>query len=127
MHVLKARIHSYLDYAAIVFLFLAPSLFSLDGTPATLLYSVALAYLALVLLTAYPGGAVRVIPFTVHGAIEFVTAIALIASPWLFQFAADGIARNLFVILGASLFVVWLITDYRAADAAHYGKHAAHH
>ena len=127
MHSLKPRLHSYLDYAAIVFLFLAPSLFSLDGTPATLLYSVAIAYLGLVLLTAYPGGALRVIPFTIHGAIEFITAIGLIASPWLFQFAADGIARNLFVILGASLFVVWLVTDYRAADMAHYGRHAAHH
>lgn len=127
MHALKPRLHSYLDYAAIIFLFLAPSLFSLDGTPATLLYSVAVAYLGLVLLTAYPGGAVRVIPFTVHGAVEFATAIGLIASPWLFQFAADGIARNLFVILGASLFVVWLVTDYRAADTAHYGRPAAHH
>lgn len=127
MHALKPRIHSYLDYAAIIFLFVAPSLFSLSGTPAALLYSLAVAYLGLVLLTAYPGGAVRIIPFTVHGAIEFAVAIALMAAPWAFQFAADGIARNLFVVLGASLFVVWLMTDYRAADMAPYRRHAAHH
>lgn len=126
MHALKPRIHSYLDYAAIVFLFLAPSLFGLTGTPATLAYAVGLAYLGLVVLTAYPGGALRIIPFTVHGTIEFITAFALIASPWILNFAGDATARNLFVAMGAMLFVVWMVTDYRAADAAEYGSHAAH-
>lgn len=96
------------------------------GTPATLAYAVGLAYLGLVVLTAYPGGAIRIIPFTVHGTIEFITAFALIASPWALGFAGDTTARNLFVAMGAMLFVVWMVSDYRAADAAQYGSHAAH-
>lgn len=127
MHAIKPRIDSYFDYAAILFLFLAPGIFGLADTPATLAYVLAIAYLGLAILTAYPGGAFRLIPFTVHGVIEFITAVGLIASPWALNFAADATARNFFVIVGASLFALWLVTDYRAGDAAHYGRPAAHH
>ena len=127
MHALKPRVHSYLDYAAIVFLFLAPGPIGLVGIAATLAYVLAITYLALALLTAYPGGAFKIVPFTVHGVIEFIAAAALIASPWALNFAADSTARNFFVIVGASLFAVWLVTDYRAGDVTPYSRPAAHH
>lgn len=125
MHTLKARTHGYLDYAAILFLFLMPSLFDLVGTPASLTYGLAIGYLALVLLTAYPLGVLKVIPFSIHGAIEFALAIGLMAAPWMFRFADDGAARNLYVALGVVLFVVWLITDYTGEESAH--RTALHH
>lgn len=46
------------------------------------------------------------------------------ASPWALGFAT---ARNLFMVVGEMLFGVWLVSDYRAADPAHYGRHAEHH
>lgn len=63
-------------------------------------------------------GVVKLIPFTVHGAIEFVIAIALVAMPWLLGFANQPAARNFYVGSGVVVFIVWLITDYKAAEFA---------
>lgn len=127
MHILKARTHGYLDYAAILFLFLMPSLFDLTGTPASLAYGLAIGYVALVALTAYPLGLFKLIPFSIHGAVEFALAIGLAAAPWMFRFAGEPVARNLYVALGAILFVVWLVTDYRTAADSSLHRTAAHH
>lgn len=63
-------------------------------------------------------GVVTLIPFTVHGAIEFVIAIALVAMPWLRGFANQAAARNFYVGSGVVVFIVWLITDYKTAEFA---------
>lgn len=117
MKILSPRVHGYLDYLAVLYFLAAPSLFGFTGLPATVFYVVAAAYLVLTLLTAYPLGVVKAIPFPLHGGIELLTGIALIALPWILGFAnTDEIARNLYVASGAALFVLWLVSDYRTAD-----------
>lgn len=126
MHILKSRPHGYLDYAAILFLFVMPSLFDLVGPAVSLTYGVAVLYLAMVLLTAYPAGVFKLIPFYIHGAIEFALAIGMIVAPWALRFADDPVARGLYVGLGIGLFLVWLVTDYRGAES-HERLHGAAH
>lgn len=54
----------------------------------------------------------RIIPTRVHGYIDYLFGILLIASPWLFGFAVGGVAQWLPVVLGASVIVYSLLTDY---------------
>ena len=68
------------------------------------------------LLTRYPLGALRIIPFPTHGSIEFFTAAGLCALPWLGGFENLPMSRMFFLGSGMSLFSLWLITDYRGAE-----------
>jgi hypothetical protein len=115
MKYLNPRVHGYIDYIAILFLFLAPSIIGFSGLPATLFYVLGIAYLAMVLLTAYPLGLVKLIPFPVHGIVEIVAAIGLVLLPWIAGFAENDPARNTYLFAGIVLFLVWLTTDYKAA------------
>ncbi len=115
MKYLSPRVHGYIDYVAILFLFVAPSVIGFSGLPATLFYVIGVAYLAMVLLTAYPLGLVKLIPFPIHGIVEIVAAIAFVLLPWVTGFANNGAARNTYLLVGIVLFLVWLTTDYKAA------------
>jgi len=72
--------------------------------------------LGLVLFTAYPLGAVKLVPFTVHGAIELILAPVLAILPWLARFSDMPVERNFFLVMAAALAGVWLVTDYKAAE-----------
>ncbi len=111
---LAPRPHGYIDYLVVLAFVLAPSLFDFSDPAATTCYIVAGAHLMLSLLTAYPLGVIKAIPFPVHGMLELLIAPLLILLPWLVGFSGDEAARNWFVALGIAVFLVWLTTDYRA-------------
>jgi hypothetical protein len=113
MKILNSNIHGILDYAVVVAFAIAPAVLGLGGLPAIISYALAAIHLLLTLVTAFPLGAVKIVPLRVHGAIEFVVSIALLALPWLLNFASDMTARNFYVGAGILIFAVWLITDYR--------------
>jgi hypothetical protein len=54
----------------------------------------------------------RVIPTRIHGVIDYLTGVLLIASPWLFGFADGGAAQWVPIILGALVILQSLVTDY---------------
>lgn len=54
----------------------------------------------------------RFIPTRIHGWMDYITGALLIAAPWLFGFANDGIETWLPVILGASVILYSLFTAY---------------
>ena len=116
MKILSPRIHGYLDYLVVAALALAPMLFGFAGTPAVLCYVLAVAQLGMSLMTAYPLGLKPLIPFTVHGGIELAVTFVLLAAPWVFRFSADLPARTFFLFAGVVLGIVYLTTDYKAAD-----------
>ncbi len=115
MKILSPRVHGYLDYLVVALLFLAPSLFGFTGIAATICYVLAPVQLVMSLLTAYPLGVAKMIPFPVHGGVEIVTSVGLLAAPWLFGFSAFDAARNFFIIAGVGLGLVWAMTNYVAA------------
>ena len=115
MKVLSPSAHGVLDYMTVIFFALAPFLFELQGTYATVCYVLAGGYLLITLLTDFPLGVMRVIPFPVHGSFELVSGPVFIIAPWLFGFADDNpTARNLFVASGLVFLVVWFLTDWKA-------------
>lgn len=133
MKLLSPQIHGMVDYLLGVLFIVAPFWLNFVSPLAQIIsLAVGASVLLLSLLTRYPLGVLRVIPFTVHGAIEFIAAIALIAMPWLAGFDGVPPARNFFVGAGVALFAVWMTTDYKAADLlmpGHLGRrhHDPHH
>ncbi len=57
------------------------------------------------------------IPLRIHNILDYVIAAVLIFTPYLLGFSSLNAARNVFGILGVSLAVYSLITDYRYSIA----------
>jgi len=116
MKILNPRVHGYLDYVLVALFLLAPTLFGMSSVPSIISYALAAIHFTETILTAFPLGLVSLLPFTVHGAIEFLISFILIAMPWIAGFASEAAARNFFIGAGILIFVVWLTTDYKAAQ-----------
>jgi hypothetical protein len=54
----------------------------------------------------------RFLPTKIHGVLDYMTGLLLIASPWLLDFADDGPATWIPVILGISAILYSLFTNY---------------
>ncbi len=121
MKFLSPKIHGYLDYAVTLLLAIAPTLFDFNREASAISWTLAVVYLALSLVTAYPLGIFKAIPFSIHGSIELIISPLLVATPWIVGFTDHSNSRNFFIVAGVALFFVWLTTDYKAADIA-YGK-----
>lgn len=113
---MSPKAHGFLDYGSVAILLLAPSVFGFGGLPAGLCYFFAVALLGLSLITAYPLSLAKVVPFPVHGGIEGVSAVLFVLAPFLLGFSDVPAARNFFIIAGVSLGVLFLVTNYVAAE-----------
>ena len=129
MRFVSPRVHGVLDYLFGVLFLFAPFWFNFASQVAKVSSMVFGAALLLIsLLTRYPLGLVRVVPFPVHGGVELVAALALIALPWIGGFEAAMTSRNFFVATGIVLFALWATTDYKAAEETRpstFGRGAA--
>jgi hypothetical protein len=54
----------------------------------------------------------RFIPTRVHGFLDYIVGVALIAAPWIFQFSDNTAATVVPVVLGIGLILYSLLTDY---------------
>jgi hypothetical protein len=54
----------------------------------------------------------KIIPRKMHGLLDYVVGVVLIAAPWLFGFADDGPATYIPVALGAGALVYSILTNY---------------
>lgn len=115
MKILDPKIHGILDYAVVVAFAVAPSVVGLAGLTAAISYALAAIHLLLTLVTDFPLGVAKIVPLRVHGAIELIVSLALVALPWILNFSSDATARLFYVVAGVLIFAVWLITDYRSA------------
>jgi hypothetical protein len=115
MKLFNARVHRILDFVTVVILVLTPIVAGLGGLIALVLFLLAAVHLILTLATRFPGGG-GVVSFWIHGVIELVVSIALVGAPFFFGFGPGSPARRAYVFLGALIFLVWLLTDYREAS-----------
>lgn len=53
-----------------------------------------------------------IIPTRIHGILDYLVGVILIAAPWIFGFADEGAAMWVPVVIGAGLIVYALLTDY---------------
>jgi hypothetical protein len=117
LKVLSPSVHGVLDYAVVAGFAAAPAIFGFSRVPATLAWVLAGVHLLVTLATAFPLGAVKLIPFPVHGVLETVVAVGLLALPWIGGFAAETAARNFYIGAGVVVLVVVALTNYRSEPA----------
>ena len=111
MTILSHRLHGTLDYATVLFLALAPTLFGLTGGTAYLAYGLAGAHLTVTVLTAFPLGVVALISPNLHAAVELVVGTSLLAAPWLAPGLFAG-GQVFFTVVGGVVLGFWAVTDY---------------
>lgn len=99
---ISRREHGWTDYSYIPGVLAAPRLvgFADDSTPARLTRAFAGAIAVSSFFTRAEWGAVKVMPYTAHLALDAGVGALALAAPWLFGFADDRRARNTFLAMG---------------------------
>ena len=59
----------------------------------------------------------RFLPTRVHGFLDYIVGVALIAAPWIFQFSEYRAATVVPIVLGIGLILYSLLTDYELGIA----------
>ena len=73
--------------------------------------------LAVSMLTKYPLGVVKVLPFTVHSAGDYLAAALLVLSPFVLNFHNSETGLTAFyIVAGIAVLAVSLITNYQYSD-----------
>ncbi len=117
--VLPAWLHAIADYAVGIAL-IAVALVAADSGKA-LAAGVVIGSVVLVvsLLTRYPLGLIKVLPFKVHSAGDYLAAALLLVSPFALGFRSSEVGISLFYIgAGIAVLAVSLITNYQYGPAA---------
>src|SRR4051794_9000543 len=114
VRLLPAWLHAIADYAVAALLILVPIVAGgSDKAVATgIVVGVVVAIVSM--LTKYPLGVVKVLPFTVHSAGDYLAAALLIAGPFVLSFndSDTGLAA-FYVAAGVAVLAVSLITNYQ--------------
>ncbi|MBD3583075.1 hypothetical protein HC229_11205 [Flavobacterium sp. D33] len=113
---ITTKMHGILDYL-VAGLFIA--LPFLGGWDTTAVYSRIFFVLAAItivysLVTKYETSLVKLIPFRIHLAIDFISGILLISSPWLLGFADEMYLPH--VVLGVVEILVVVMTVAKAEE-----------
>ena len=113
-------LHVVIEYGVGVLTIVAPFLFSFDSTAAKLLsVLVGLGILVLAVMTDAPTGVARSLPVASHVVLDYVLALFLIVSPFVFGFADDDDAATaFFIFLGAAYVMLAVLTRYRGPKPA---------
>jgi hypothetical protein len=70
------------------------------------------------MLTRYPLGVAKVLPFPVHSAGDYLAAVLLVAAPFALNFRdGDSGLSAFYLVAGASVLAVSLITNYQYSPA----------
>jgi hypothetical protein len=111
MGIIPPNVHRILDFLLVILFALAPTLFHITGNTRMLAYALAVIHLLMTLATQFPGSARRPIPFHVHGIIDFVVGLLLIAIPLVRHWTFD--ARKFYLGMGIAIVVIAALTRFR--------------
>jgi SPW repeat len=111
---LPAWFHAIADYAVAAALIVVPAIAGGSDEAVAAGIVIGVVVLAVSMLTRYPLGVVKVLPFTVHSAGDYLAAALLVASPWALSFTdTDGGLSAFYVVAGLAVLAVSLITNYQ--------------
>ena len=118
IRLLPARLHAIADYAvggALIALALIVG--GTAGATATGIV-VGATVLGVSMLTNYPLGVAKVLPFTVHSAGDYLAATLLLVAPFTLHFNhTDSGLTALYIVAGIAVTAVSLITNYQYSGA----------
>ena len=124
-----AWLHGIGDYGAGIALIVVALI--VGGTDKAVLTGVVLGavVLAVSLVTRYPLGAVKAVPFPVHSAGDYLGALLLILAPFVLDFSDSDPGLTVFyVVVGVVVALLSLVTDYQdpritLGESAHEPHH----
>ena len=111
---LPAWFHAAADYGVGALLIIVA--LAVGGSTGAVATGVAVGAVVLVvsMLTRYPLGVLKVLPFTVHSAGDYLAAALLIAAPFALNFTTSDPGLSIFYVLGGvAVLAVSLITNYQ--------------
>jgi len=114
IRLLPAWFHAIADYAVAALLIVVPIVAGGSRLAVATGVTVGIVVTVVSALTRYPLGVVKVLPFTVHSAGDYLAAALLVIAP--FALAYTGTDRGLSVFYaaaGAAVLAVSLITNYQ--------------
>jgi hypothetical protein len=117
---ISPKMHGVIDYTTSSAVAMAPKALKLPAPAAAVCYGLGAGYTALSMLTRYPAGAKKVIPFKAHGIAEAAIGMALPFVPQMLGMKkGKGAkrARMLFYGLTAFTGVVAALTDWNSRQA----------
>jgi hypothetical protein len=117
VRLLPAWLHAVADYAVAASLILVA--LAVGGSDEAVATGVVVGIVVAVvsMLTRYPLGVVKVLPFTVHSAGDYLAAALLIGAPFALDFrTTDGGLSAFYIMAGLAVLAVSLITNYQYSD-----------
>jgi hypothetical protein len=105
--------HGILDYALAILLFLGPSIAGFAGTKATWAYVFGGVLFAMAILTRYPLGIVKIVGLAIHGFVELLLILCVLAAPWYGNFIGGVTSPRFYWTIGVMMLVLWFLTDFR--------------
>jgi hypothetical protein len=115
---LPAWLHAIADYAVGILLIVVA--LAVGGSNAAVATGVVVGAVVLVvsMLTRYPLGVVKVLPFTVHSAGDYLAAALLIIAPFALSFSSSDTGLTVvYLAAGVAVLGVSLITNYQYSPA----------
>jgi hypothetical protein len=114
---LPAWLHAIADYAVATSLIVVAA--AVGGNDKAVATGIVVGVVVLIvsMLTKYPLGVAKVLPFTVHAAGDYAAAALLIGAPFALDFrTTDGGLAAFYVVAGLAVLAVSLVTNYQYGD-----------
>ena len=123
---LPAWLHAVADYAVGGLLIIVAIAVGGEGVAVATGVVVGAVVLAVSMLTKYPLGVVKVLPFTVHSLGDYLAAALLIVSPFALGYTdTDGGLSVFYVVAGVAVLAVSLITNYQYSPKREWATETA--
>ena len=117
VRLLPAWFHAIADYAVGALLIVVAIAVGGTGVAVATGVVVGAVVLAVSMLTRYPLGVWRVLPFTVHSAGDYLAAALLVLAPFVLGFTdTDGGLSAFYVVGGLAVLAVSLVTNYQYSE-----------
>jgi hypothetical protein len=111
---LPAWFHAIADYAVGITLIVVALAVGGSGAAVAAGVVVGAVVLLVSMLTRYPLGVAKVLPFTVHSAGDYLAAALLILSPFALGFTdTDAGLAAFYIVAGIAVLLVSLVTNYQ--------------
>lgn len=117
MKIISPKTHAILDYVVAIFLIVAPNLINLSTNAAIFSMILGSIHFLLTILTIFRGGAVKLVPFPIHGIIELIVALTLGVLAFT-VFSIHMADHFYYACLAIAIFVVFILTDYKAISTS---------
>src|SRR5262245_30987655 len=123
---LPAWFHAIADYAVGITLIVVSLAVGGSGVAVAAGVVVGAVVLLVSMLTRYPLGVAKVLPFTVHSAGDYLAAALLILSPFVLGFTdTDAGLSAFYVVAGIAVLLVSLVTNYQYSPRRSFNQRSA--